>query len=151
MSKTKLNFRPRSAVFTARQPSTFKDYQPNVIWFICVSWHFSLTPLNTRHSTFFIDTNPDHRYLMEVDCSSGQFMSAIERQRITLNGPIFSQHCNKRKRWMHQSFNICWQMVSCWLLLMLYLLIRYLWSRLYISNRGRYNISNLNQLPTICQ
>ena len=122
MLKTKLNCRPRSAVFTARQPSTFKDYQPNVIWFICVSWHFSLTPLRTRHSTFFIDTYPDHRYLMELDCSLGQFKSAIGRHRIALNAPIFSQHGNKRKRWMHQIFNIFWQMVFCWfMLLMLYL------------------------------
>ena len=36
---------------------------------------------------------------------------------------FFSQHCKKRKRWRHQVFNICWQMVSCWfVLLILYLL-----------------------------
>ena len=35
---------------------------------------------------------------------------------------FFSQHCKKRKRWMHQIVNIFWQMVSCWfMLLMLYL------------------------------
>ena len=35
---------------------------------------------------------------------------------------FFSQHCKKRKRWVHQTFNKCWQMVSCWfMLLMLYL------------------------------
>ena len=35
---------------------------------------------------------------------------------------FLSQHCKKRKRWMHQIFYICWQMVSCWfMLLMMYL------------------------------
>ena len=35
---------------------------------------------------------------------------------------VFTQHGKKRKRLMHQFFNICWQMVSCsFMLLMLYL------------------------------
>ena len=35
---------------------------------------------------------------------------------------LISQDCNKRKIWMQQIFNICWQMICCWfMLLMLYL------------------------------
>ena len=46
----------------------------------------------------------------------------IERQRINYKCTNFFTTLQKRKRWMHQIFNICKQMVSCWLmLLMLYL------------------------------
>ena len=49
----------------------------------------------------------DHRYLIEEDCSLGQFRSAkLKDKQYTINAPIFSQHCKKRKRLMHQLFNI---------------------------------------------
>ena len=32
---------------------------------------------------------------------------------------VFSQHFKKRKRSMHQIFNICWQMISCWFMLLM--------------------------------
>ena len=63
------------------------------------------------------------RYLIEVDCSLGQFESAkLKDKEYAINAPILSTTLQKRKRWMHQSFNICWQMISFWfMLLMLYL------------------------------
>ena len=38
----------------------------------------------------------DHRYLIEVDCSLGQFKSdKLKDKQFTINAPIFSQHCKK--------------------------------------------------------
>ena len=64
-----------------------------------------------------------HRYLIEVDCSSGHFKSAKLKDKVyTINAQSFFTTMQKRKRLMHQVFNICWPMVSCWfMLLMLYL------------------------------
>ena len=54
-----------------------------------------------------------HRYLIEVDCSLGQFESAkLKDKEFTIKAPNFFTTLQKRKRLMHQIFNICWQMVS---------------------------------------
>ena len=68
-------------------------------------------------------TIPDHRYLIEVDLSSGQSKFAKSKDKeYTINAQIFWTTSQKRKRLMHQVFNIFLQMVSCWfMLVMLYL------------------------------
>ena len=46
-----------------------------------------------------------HRYLIEVDYSSGQFkLAKLKDQKYTINAPIFFVTLPKRKRWMHQIF-----------------------------------------------
>ena len=55
-----------------------------------------------------------YRYLIEVDCSSGQFKSAkLKDKEYTLNAPSFYTTTQKSKRLMHKICHICWQMVSC--------------------------------------
>ena len=79
-------------------------------------------------------------HLIEVDCSSVQYKSAkLKDKEHTINAPSFKTTLQNRKRLMHQVFNICWQMVSCWfMLLMLYLpSIRYLWVWHTITNSNR--------------
>ena len=54
-----------------------------------------------------------HRYLIEVDCSLGQFKSAkLKDKEYTINAPFFVHNIAK-KEMDAQIFNICWQMVSC--------------------------------------
>ena len=71
----------------------------------------------------------DHRYLIEEDCSSGQFKSAkLKDKNHTTDTPIFLTTLHKRNTLMHQIFNICWQMVSYADAVSPF--IRYLWMRL---------------------
>ena len=45
----------------------------------------------------------NHRYLIEVDCSSGQFKSdKLIDKECSINAPTFFATFQKRKRWMHQ-------------------------------------------------
>ena len=80
---------------------------------------------SSSHSNYLKQTNAsqDHRYLIEVDCSSGQFKSAkLNDKDYTFNAFSLKKNITKRTRLMHQVFNICWEMVGCQiLLLMLYL------------------------------
>ena len=63
-----------------------------------------------------------HKYLMEADCSLGNLSLPNWNKKLTLwMSQVFTQHCEKRKRLMHQVFNICWQMVNCcWCCIFLY-------------------------------
>ena len=50
----------------------------------------------------------------------GQFKSAkLKDQNYIISAPIFFTALQRRKRLMHQIFNICWQMVSCWFILLM--------------------------------
>ena len=75
----------------------------------------------------FVYKKLSHRYLIEVDCSSGQFKSAkLKDKEYTLYAPNFYTRLQK-KGLMHQFFKICWQTVSCWfMLVMLYLPLLYI-------------------------
>ena len=98
-----------------KEPSLFRDqalFQAN-----CWDW---CNP-KKLHTAFGVN----HRYLIAVDCSSSHLKSAkLKDKEYTINVPSFYTTLQKRKKLMHQVFNICWQMVSCWyMLLMLCLLL----------------------------
>ena len=90
----------------------------------------------------YIKKSGQHRYLIEVDFSLGQFKSSkMKDKEYSITAPIFSQHCKKRKIRMHQIFNICWQMVSCWfMLLKLYLPLLYICGQQPVSITIDYRI-----------
>ena len=88
-------------------------------------------------------SNP--RNLIEIDCSSGQFKSAkLKVKEYNKNAPI-SFTTLQKKRWMHQIFYICWQMVSCWfMLLMLYLPLLYIFAQASM----KHSLKSMGRLMT---
>ena len=94
----------RHSYWMFNEPSLFRDqflFQAN-----CWDW---CNP-KKLHIAFGVN----HRHLIEVDCSSSHFKSAkLKDKEFTINAPSFYTTLQKRKRLMHQFFNICWQMVIC--------------------------------------
>ena len=82
--------------------------------FLSLLWHFNFT-FDAFQKLFYFSffASLHNRYVTEVDCSSGQFKSAkLKDKEYTINAPIFTQYCKKRKRLMHQISNIRWIMVN---------------------------------------
>ena len=55
--------------------------------------------LQKMKTSFHIFLYLDHRYLIEVDCSSGQFKSVkLKDKKYTINAPIFFTILQKKKK-----------------------------------------------------
>ena len=69
----------------------------------------------------------DHRYIIEQISLWANFMATkLKDKKYTINAPSFFITLNIN-RLMHQLFHICWQMVSCWfMLLMLFIPLLYI-------------------------
>ena len=57
-TRRKSNFPLQLAAFTAKQPSTFQDCQPNATWLICVCHHFYYS--GKCSSKIYQETNLDY-------------------------------------------------------------------------------------------
>ena len=110
--------------FDCNFKNNYNAFTGLLIMQICC-WNFT-NSTNVKTRTGLVHClDPDSAYinLIELDCSLGQFKSAkLKNKENAVSAPNFYTYLQKRYRLMHQVFNYCWQMFSCWFMsLMLYL------------------------------